>query len=121
MAGAGVGGASKREGIASSGSISAARTTAGTAVFVACPAGGRTRGVLPMRGQGDAPEEGTLSIAIVGDPGVEEGRGRPEPPGVQRYWISDMTSCDMLLDCLSIEVPACISICLEVMLAVSVA
>jgi len=38
---------------------------------------------------------------------------------IRAYCISDITICDMLLLCLSIEVLACISICLEVMLAVS--
>lgn len=33
---------------------------------------------------------------------------------VRAYCISDITSCDMLLLCLSIELLACISICLEV-------
>ena len=40
-------------------------------------------------------------------------------PRGEGYCISDMTSWDMLELCLSIEVPACMSICLEVMLAVS--
>ena len=37
------------------------------------------------------------------------------------YCISDRTICDIEPDCLSIEVPACSSICLAVMLEVSVA
>lgn len=47
----------------------------------------------------------------------------PPPAGwvPEAYCISDRTSCDMLLLCFSIEVLACSSICLEVMLAVSVA
>ncbi len=48
-------------------------------------------------------------------------RSQPLDPERKGYCISDITSCDMLLLCLSIEVPACINICLVVMLAVSLA
>jgi len=37
------------------------------------------------------------------------------------YCISEITSCDKLLLCLSAEVPACINSCLEVELEVSAA
>src|SRR4051812_5835008 len=43
---------------------------------------------------------------------------RREESCLLHYCISDITSCDMLPLCLSIEVLACISICLEVMLEV---
>ena len=48
-------------------------------------------------------------------------RGRSGSKGraARNYCISDITSCDMLPDCFSIDVLACISICFVVMFAVS--
>lgn len=78
----------------------------------------------------DSRFRGRLSPVYVKKPdGAEAPSGFTLPPpgrGIRHpvpdaYCSSDMTIEDMLLDCFSMEVPACISICLAVMLALSVA
>ena len=78
---------------------------------------------MPLTTQGDPAAAGIKSGSQI------NAKSQPRGVGLQAlvalecnrdaYCISDMTICDMLLLCLSIEVLACISICLDVMLAVS--